>query len=147
MGINAATINHNEAITFFNSEKPWLDQNNKPLSDDLLKIVSKSWSSETWEKYLNWCETPLREAQIHHTAYEDMADKMNKSIFEEMSYESSESKKLLIKQLLKKLTLKQKKVIELVYWQGKTERDISICLGISRSSVRDLKFRALSKMQ
>jgi RNA polymerase sigma factor (sigma-70 family) len=146
MGINAATINHNEQITFFNSEKPWLNQNNQPISDDLLKIVSKGWSSKTWEKYLNWYETPLQEAQISTKAYDFISDNLEESVFK-TSHVIDYKAKSIVQNLLKHLTIKQRQILELIYYKNYTEREIANKFNISRSVVKSTKKKALTKLR
>ena len=146
MGINAATINHKEQVISVNFKKHWLDQNNKPLSDELLKKISKSWNAETWEKYLNWCESPLKEAQISTKGYDFMAENLEESVFISAPIIDYEAKSI-VQNLLKHLTIRQRQILELIYYKNYSEREIANKLNISRSVVKSTKKKALTKLR
>ena len=129
------------------STKPWLDQNGLPLCDSKLKLVSKRWDQKTWDEYLSWFECPRRESLIKTSAYQEALDKMEESIFSLATSEESNNSKVCVDEFLAMLTPKQKIVIEMTYWQNKSEREIAKHLGVSRGTIRDIKKNALTKIK
>ena len=132
------------------SRKPWLDQNGTPLSDTKLKLISKGWNQKTWEEYLSWFEWPLQESQLSPEVYQEMAEKMEESVFSlsaSKSWLPDQDSKLYAEALLNKLTPKQKTVLKMIFWEEKTEREIAAHLGIARGTVNDIKNRALLKLK
>ena len=132
------------------SRKPWLDQNGNPLCDTNLKLISKGWNQKTWEEYLSWLELPLRESQLCPEAFQEMAEKMEESVFSlsaSKNWLPEQDSKLYAEALLNKLTPKQKTVLKMIFWEEKTEREIAAHLGIARGTVSDIKNRALLKIK
>ncbi|HLE12954.1 MAG: hypothetical protein A2504_13015 [Bdellovibrionales bacterium RIFOXYD12_FULL_39_22] len=128
-------------------QTPWLDHNGVPFNDDLLKVLSKYWSHETWSDYLQWLETPMRESQIGHHAFDSIAEQMEESAFITAAIrEADQELKAEIAELLNQITIKQKTVLQMSYWHGLSEREIASKFGITRMSVRDIKKRAILKI-
>ncbi|MEK6624854.1 MAG: sigma-70 family RNA polymerase sigma factor, partial [Bdellovibrionota bacterium] len=105
------------------------------------------WDQKTWEEYLSWFEFQLREVQVSPKVYDQMTDNLEESIFALTS--SSENSQVIanFKQFLAALTPKQKIVIEMIYWQNKSEREIANHLGVSRPAIQNIKKRALAQIE
>ena len=127
--------------------KPWLDQNGLPLSDSKLKLASKRWDQKTWEEYLSWFECPLTELLLPASSYNELASRMEESCFSLSTSDERDNIKVCTDELLAELTPKQITVIKMIYWQGKSEREISKHLGISRSTTKVMKKSALARIK
>ncbi len=127
--------------------KPWLDLNGLPLSDEQLQFVSRRWDQKIWEEYLSWFECPLKESQLKSAVYDELAGKMTESIFSLSSSSECNYTTICFDELLALLTPKQKIVIEMIYWQGKSEKEIAKYLGVSRCAIQKFKRRALAKLK
>ncbi|HLE11350.1 MAG: hypothetical protein A2504_16860 [Bdellovibrionales bacterium RIFOXYD12_FULL_39_22] len=126
--------------------RPWLDQKGKPIGNDKLKIISKDWDQSMWEKYLSWYETPSKEILIHHRTYDALAEQMEESVFALSASGADDELKVFVRKLVSKLTPKQQRVIHMIYWDGKSEREIATELNLSRIAISKLKKRAFRKI-
>ncbi|MBI2519475.1 MAG: sigma-70 family RNA polymerase sigma factor [Bdellovibrio sp.] len=127
--------------------KPWLGQNGLPLSDKELKLASRRWDLKTWEEYLSWFDIQLKETQISPTIYNKIADNLEESIFALCSSNENSHAIASFNKFLSVLTPKQKIVIEMIFWQNKSEREIAKHLGVSRPAIQNIKKRALAQIE
>ena len=127
-------------------EMLWLDARGFPLSDAKLKIVSSSWSAETWENYLKWYESPLAESQIHPREIKEISERQCESIFIQAQGVADSPLQRLVHSTTEELPPRQREVVELTYWHGLSERTIAFDLRISRSAVQKLKSKALKRI-
>jgi RNA polymerase sigma factor (sigma-70 family) len=113
-----------------------------PEAEELkaLRIHSRSWTAEQWEEHLSFLEIGLREDLQFNPA------KANEP-FIWKAEEASEEYQEAAADLLKILTQRQFAVIKLIFWQGKSERQVARIMQLSRSGVYDLKTRALKKLR
>lgn len=126
--------------------RSWLDSRGLPLTDDELRSVSRSWCAETWERYLAWYETPRAESLVTSRKYEKVCEESTESIFVNAQSNADDDLKGRISTYLEGLTEQQRRVIELTFWAGRSERYVARELGISQVSVHGLKKRALTKI-
>lgn len=108
-----------------------------------LKTASRKWSPAQWETYLESLEHKGSESYIHYSRLENRPYKP--------LWETSQSKYThyipLLKNAMKRLTPKQRKVIRLTYWEGLSERDIAVKLSLSRSGAKKRKTLALQRLR
>lgn len=126
---------------------PWLDQEGYALSDEQLRVVSKSWDQSIWEAYLKTLETPLKESQVSTKKFDRISEGIDFSVFE---YSDSDSKPVPIGRLqvgLDTLTIRQRQVVELIFFRAKSSREAALLLGLSQSTIRDLKRKGLRKLK
>lgn len=150
---------------------PWLSRDGKELHTDELRKVCVNWDSDTWERYLKWYETPLREKQIEPVIFDRLGEELTKSIFavtdpetpEEECQKLQSSKEMGeydenlskdrakifsgIERHLGKLRRKDEKVLRLYYLGGLTDAQIGIKLKMPRSTIHEKRHRALSKIR
>lgn len=126
--------------------KPWLDPNGRIYSDDALKEVSKNWDAPTWERFLaETIDCPQRE--IVQSNEERLIDEYftGDEKLDEMPRNELHD---LIRQLIRRhLTIQQQSVIRMIYWQGRSEREIAEILGINKGRVPTIKRQSLSKLR
>ena len=145
MGSQLATNFDSETVTI-HSEKPWLDSHGQPLSDEVLKIETRSWKERTWEAYLKTIETPISESLTSTTSFQAALDSGNR-INDFLASAANPSTQDAVKLALQQLTPRQTSIIKMTFWSGMSERAIAANLGLSRSSVKTTKKRALGKLQ
>lgn len=133
------------------AEAPWLQQNGKHTPEEYLKILTPEWSSKTWEKYLSWFENQdgtRAESIVNPKRYDSICEEQEESIFAAYSQTSADDElKTIISKFLLRLTPQQRCVIELIFWEGRSERYVAEQLSINQKSVHRLKIRAMSKIK
>jgi RNA polymerase sigma factor (sigma-70 family) len=129
------------------SNRPWQDDNGKMLSDENLRALSQGWDKETWDDYLKSLETPMRETLISDQAFTLKLDQQVGSFFELSQCTCSSRLAGRVSQALECLTQRQRQILQLTFWANKSERDIASQLGISRSTVKVMKYRAIKKLR
>lgn len=128
------------------TERPWLLENGDRTPDDHLKTLTPYWSAEIWESYLTWFETPRPESLIAPWRYDQICEESTESIFEFAQSNADDELKNRVAQYLAELTKQQRQVIEMIFWEGRSERFVAQSLGINHKSVHRLKLRALKKI-
>lgn len=125
--------------------EPWLSVSGNELTLESLRIVSKNWDQETWERYLKYLETPLREKPVSRVRFQRASESFSESVFTFAGSGSHlESSKLFY--LLEGLTKRQRDVIELIYWRNMSHREVACALGIYQSTVGEIKASAIKRM-
>ncbi len=123
--------------------KPWLNSRGYLFTDDELKSISKFWNQKTWEDYLDFIETPRTESILEEEHYTGLAEKLKYTIEQEEDRDlQSELSLALIN-----LTEKQREILEFIFWDGLTTRDIGFKLSISSAAVQKIKDRALISLK
>ncbi len=125
------------------SNKPWLNSRGYLFTDDELKSISKSWTRKTWEEYLDYIETPRTESILDEDHYTGLAEKLKYS-FEQVDDCDLQGELSLA---LINLTDKQREILEFIFWDGLTTRDIGFKLNISSAAVQKIKDRALISLK
>lgn len=127
-------------------ETPWLDRRGFPLTKAQLSFISRAWDAETWEQYLQWFETPLKESQVPAWQFDKIAEQQSDSIFASTQEDSDSDTRRFLQRLIDGLPIRQREVIELAYWDGLSEREIGERLLICRGTVRCLKGKAIKRL-
>lgn len=124
--------------------KPWEDESGRELSMEQLREVSRNWSAETWEEYLQNLEVYPEHFLVDN--YEDALRTYGK---EDSTKEESVPFTDLtqIENGMKKLHPMEQTVIRAMFWDRKSEREISDLLGISRRAVMKLKKDGLRRLK
>lgn len=132
------------------SQRPWLNKDGSIKNDEQIKSISKDWSLETWELFLS--ETIDKEEAYQRELPAFVSDEILDS-FPETIWEGKDSDRMdFIAKNLRRicrdhLTPRQQHIVRSIYWEGFSERKIGELLGISRSSVKTMKIRALEKIK
>ena len=143
------SINHvasKKALTSVHSEKPWLNQKGHALSEYDLKEVSKGWDQETWEKYLNSLDGTLSDQQLKPYEYDYIAENAELTCWDLSQTSADDEVKRFVANLLKDLSPRQQRIIQMNFWEGRSEHYIAEELRISRSTIYVLKKRILRKL-
>ncbi len=135
------------SIFHLNEKPPWLLVNGKDTPEELLKTLTPNWDADTWEKYLEWYETQLGESQVHPRKYDKICEEQEESIFVNAQSSADDDLKAAINALIQDLTNLELKVVKLIFWESKSQRDAADILNISRRTVRDAKKRALDRIK
>ncbi len=129
---------------------PWFLADGKATPDNYLKTLTPFWSTQTWEKYLNWFENisgQRAESLVSSKKYDEICDTEPDSIFVYSQSSADDELRVLVVKYLEKLTEHQRRVIEMCFWEGRSERYIAEKLGIRRQPVNRLKKRAFNKIK
>jgi RNA polymerase sigma factor (sigma-70 family) len=127
--------------------KPWTDERGRLLSDDDLRFQSKGWNTEIWEAYLKTIEVKNSGMKYKPEIYDAFCSELMASIFSVVTNEKNSILKNKIEDAIADLPEKQRDVLHLIFWEGKSQRKIAKSWGVQQSSVFDLKERALSNLR
>ena len=124
----------------------------KVIDDATLREVSKNWTPEEWETYLvehvEKSASYQREDFMAPHKYDFKMETMLESIWEGRNFpDSTDLRERVRRAMITKLTDRQKKIIEMLFWEGATEAEVADSLGISRVSVATQRRRSLVKIR
>jgi DNA-directed RNA polymerase specialized sigma24 family protein len=126
---------------------PWLDKYGTQKPEKQIIELSREWSPDLWEQYLSWTESPRAESLLGCKRYKSLSEQQETTIYQQFCAEDvSEEIKNIIKDASKTLTEKQKYVLEMIYWHGRSERYIATSLGITQKAVNLIKQRSLNRI-
>ena len=110
-----------------------------------LRRVSRHWSKEEWKKYLKTLEKGTSESLIHPKRYEKLK---NRNIFLWEPHKSRYAPYIpLLRRALKKLTLKQREAIKLIFWEGLSYRSIASKMNLTPSAIVKEKTLAIQRLR
>ena len=129
--------------------KRWIDKNGECYGDAKLGHISKSWDLATWNYYLtSTVEEPLRETLVKSSFIEHCPDDTNDKIYPIISdVERFPDVSANLPKFIKKLSPRERAVIEDIFWNGYTLELIAKRLNISSRAVRTERDRALKKLR
>lgn len=133
-----------------NQSRPWLNKNGSIKSDAQIKAISKEWSLETWEQFLSETvdQEEVYQRELPSFVSDEILDSFPETIWEGKDSDRMDSVAKELRRICRGiLTPRQQHVIRSTFWEGLSERKIGELLGISRSSVKTLKARALEKIK
>lgn len=138
------------ALTKIDNEQgagvPWLDSFGSEFPLEKLRLLSKTWDQKTWTSYVIYLEAAAKEKLVSHRRFERQINQNQASVFSHSGSGSTfETSKL--SSVLCKLTARQRQVIELVFWKGKSHREVARILGVHQSTVAEIKAGAIKKMR
>ncbi len=113
------------------------------------EMESKSeWSAIQWEEYLETLESPQTELILDNP---NLVEAMSEETFREgvanlMGTNYSPKLNRVIALMMDALTDKQRNVLNLIYWESKSLREVAGLLGINFSSARDIRDRGLANL-
>ena len=99
-----------------------------------------------WERYLESIEVTLSDQQLAPWTYDEMAEKMEFNCFEFSQTDADDDTKNYVAQIMKDLPPQQKKILSMIFWEGRSERFIAAELKVSRSTIKSAKKRALKRL-
>lgn len=139
-----------EQISIVKPEAPWLLENGKLTPEAHLRSLTLYWNSDTWEKYLSWFEAQegsRAESLLPVHRYIELSESQQESIFDFSQSNADDDLRALVSQYLSTLTKKQQRVIEMIFWDGRSERFVANALAINQKSVHRLKLRAVNRIK
>lgn len=148
--VNTSALNNEQQLIIVHVEAPWLQMNGQPTPEDHLKILTPQWSPEIWERYLSWFENQTgqrSESLVLPKKYDQICEAQEESIFVFSQGNADDDLRGLVSEYLKTLTHLQRRVIEMIFWDGRSTRNVAQELGIRHQSVAKLKKRALNKIK
>lgn len=143
------SINHSASVeVLFNihSTKPWLNSKGHPLEEHEIKEVSKSWDQRTWERYLDSLNGTLSDQQLKPYEYDYLSENMSSTCWDLSQSNADDETKDFVAGLLKTLTPLQQKIIQMNFWEGRSEHSIAQELRVSRTTVQTIKKRIFRKL-
>ncbi|MBX2988860.1 MAG: sigma-70 family RNA polymerase sigma factor [Bdellovibrionaceae bacterium] len=139
-----------EQMLVVQTQAPWLLENGKITPEHYLRALTPYWDSETWEKYLTWFENQTgqrAESLVPPRRYTEICESQEESIFSFAQSNAEEDLRVLVGEYLHTLTDLQRRVVEMIFWDGRSTRTVALTLGIRHQSVHRLKIRALNKIK
>lgn len=140
----------NEQMLIVKPEAPWLLESGKATPEQHLRTLTPYWNAETWEKYLTWFESQegqRAESLVYPRTYTELCESQEETIFAYAQSNADDDLRALVNEYLISLTEQQRRVIELIFWDGRSTRYVAQAIGISHQSVLRLKVRALNKIR
>ena len=130
--------------------RPWLSTDGSMLPDEEIKALSKDWSAETWEQFLT--ETVEKESSYQRDLPAFVSptalDCFSETIWEGSTSDAMDDIAKGLRRICRNhLTPRQQHIVRATFWQSLSERQIADLLGVSRSTVRTQKLRALEKIK
>ncbi|MFK7826806.1 MAG: sigma-70 family RNA polymerase sigma factor [Oligoflexales bacterium] len=129
-------------------QKPWLDKNGEPLSDEKIMKIKDDWSLDTWEEFLT--------SQVEYARQESLLDSPDEidtcqSGYTEIAGEFEAGDKFTflhfqVKKYLRHLNQREKKIIRALFWEGLSQRELAEQYGLSRAAITGTRDRALKKL-
>jgi|GEM_PF-3777949 len=116
-------------------------------SDSNLLEISRNWTTEQWERYLQKAEGSLKEDLISEDHYDRIAESSEVSIFDYAQTTASPAIVERVQIAIEGLTTRQRQVVELIFFKLKSEREAALELGIDRSSIRKHKRKAIKNLR
>jgi DNA-binding CsgD family transcriptional regulator len=155
------------------AEKPWLDSRGVPLPVNVLRELSATWLPKVWATYLDSIEVGLhedlgvskdrcllleehgnREAplddsdELGHLERVVADDEMTAPLISESATLSEEEiLQRIVDAAMQQLTANEHAVVRFLFWEGRSERDISSLLRRSRRTIRVWRDRAFEKLR
>lgn len=126
-------------------KRPWISESGGPLDLSALRETCRTWSAQDWELYLSSLDGHQKESQASTNTIEELGLAAN--IYPSFLPGCRPELSKLVGNLLKALTKKQKFVLEKIFFEGRSERQVARMMMISRTGVVDLKKRALRKLK
>ena len=145
--IQTQVITDDQIQIIVQPEQPWLLLNGNSTPDEHLKTLTPAWNQATWEKYLDWYDVPRPESLVRPKTYRKICEATEESLFVNAQSNADDELKARVSSFLSKLTDQQKVVINLIFWEGRSEREVAELLKINHKSVHRLKVRALKKIR
>lgn len=125
-------------------EKYIREKNEDPTIDEICKLVNAS--KEDVVLAIDSMVTPM---SIYDSVYNDGGDQI--FVLDQLKNEKEESEQLVdniaIKQMLDKLSEKERRIIERRYFQDKTQTELATELGVSQAQISRIEKNALEKIK
>lgn len=131
------------------SQKPWLNSDGSPKSDQELREICKDWGPSVWEEYLTNIEVTQKEDTLVSSSNLDKfsAQECAGLLFSLASEEQFPLLKAALNSCIRELPTKQRRVIHQYYWEGKTIGEIARLSGVSKQAIQKTMKAALERLK
>jgi DNA-directed RNA polymerase specialized sigma24 family protein len=109
--------------------KPWLTESGDEITTEELRSICINWHNDTWNRYLKWYCSSWRTQYARRVAELDLISEVTLPVEAAPLSPSEES------------------VLKLVYLGGLSERETAKFTAGSKSTIHDIKIRALKKLK
>ena len=127
---------------------PWLNADGTKKTEKEIKELGKTWSSTTWNSYLDSEVGDLQDDRL--TFFENMdtqdfseRSEVLKFLQDTKYYEGLETALSIV---LDKLSPKERLIIRESFWKKSSDQEIAAKINSTHGSVRNLKHRAIKKI-
>lgn len=132
------------------NNKPWNNSNGTRKSDSEIKLICQFWSASTWDRFLKETteKSCIEKLADNSRSFETSSEYIQiSSLFSETTFEDHEYFRPFIRAAMKRLTSRQYLILKMIFWENKTEYEVSKILNIARGAVNCSKNRALQKLK
>lgn len=114
---------------------------------ELLKEVSKNWSTDDWENHLQSLECGIEGLQIRPESYDEVCNYLTISIFDGVADDIPREQKELISKAIRSLSITDQIIIKKIFFEGISEEQVAKFLKISQPAVHYRKIRVLAHLK
>lgn len=127
--------------------KPWIDPSGAIFCDSKLREISKVWSPETWEQFLQeTVDVPLDDNETLVDIYRDLLEDQTEPIWSGPC-RVPQKVKTAIESSVRGLAPQQRKVIRGIYFHDLTGIEVAKITGTSPQNVQKSKANSLNKIK
>ena len=123
----------------------------EPTFDEITAKVNEAGEEHTKEEIVNALEAIMEPMSLYEPAYNDGASSDSLYVMDQVKDEKNTDEKwiedIAIKEAMRKLGEREKRIINLRFFNGKTQMEIADEIGISQAQVSRLEKSALSKIR
>ncbi len=123
--------------------RPWLTSTGVEIPTVELQEISKSWDNETWGNYLSWYESGRRESLIQPWAYDKICEEQSESLFHKFGQDPTPEHRQKCEAFLNQIRPDEARILRKIFFDGRTIREIAAEVNLPKSTVQDIKNRAL----
>ena len=130
--------------------RPWIDENGKKYSDDILRVVSKDWDQKTWDRYLTeTVDVPQRELILKEKGdVENHSEESHYQFFKEsFPKKKRDNLKSDLDMMMEELPQKECVILKMLFYEGLTPSKVAKRIGIDASSVRRLRKKGIELLK
>lgn len=128
-------------------ETPWLTNGGGYLSDENLLIVSRMWTPEIWEQFLDaTVDKDRSEEEEAEIEFKKVTERVAGNLFKPGTLVTEELE-LEIETAIKRLPKKRRKVIKDIFWNGRSVRWIAEEMRVDFSWVQEIKEESLKEIK
>ena len=127
----------------------WRRANGSLKAIEELKCDSKTWSLDTWNKYLKSLEKRHREESLHKAQFTEsvLDEDYTETVFSFSNGNKFTHLVSSLNALMRELSPREYKVLKMIYWEKLSQRKVAQNLRISRRHLRIIMHRGLKKLR
>ena len=135
------------------ASQPWLNEDGTEKSEKEIQRISKSWTPDTWEAYLQTIdvqqneETEILGIEYERVSSDDYANLVLGFLDKQRFPRPNNLKRVILFTLKDTLSVREFQVIDLLYWKNLSTSDVAQKMKIGEQTVRNLHSRSLKKIR